>query len=319
MTWKVIYRDKKGNLTYDFFEAPDRSALFKILTEKQISAIKIEFAVSVDIKKNSKSKLAVVSGLLLVVGVAVILTLMLRTEEEKPAEKPKVEFKKQAPVKPIKAKVIKETPQTTNKVEKVVEAKKDRPTKIGEVVNGYVMLPSGRIHRQLGVVTNSIADRARGKYAIFKRSCNNEIACYLTLKPGRMVFGSINHNGRFKKDFIESLKEPIVISPDDTPEQAQLKRDVIEARQFLKDAMDRGEDIEEIMKETRAELQDFMRIRLNYEKLFKEELKNCKTDQDVEDLFKACNKALEEKGIAPLTYGALTKRNLLRQKANENF
>ena len=79
------------------------------------------------------------------------------------------------------------------------------------------------------------------------------------------------------------------------------------------------EHTEEIMKETRAELQDFMRIRLNYEKLFKEELKNCKTDQDVEDLFKACNKALEEKGIAPLTYGALTKKNLLRQKANENF
>ena len=194
-----------------------------------------------------------------------------------------------------------------------------RPTKIGEVVNGYVMLPSGRIHRQLGVVTNSIAARPKGKYAIFSRSCNNEIACYLTLKPGDMLFGSIRHDGRFKQDFIESINEPIIVTKDDAPEVAQLKKDVIEARLHLKDAMDRGEDIEKIMQDTRQELQDMMRFKLDYERLFREEMKSCKTDQDVEDLFAACNKKLEERGIAPLTYGPITRKNILRQKANEHF
>ena len=88
---------------------------------------------------------------------------------------------------------------------------------------------------------------------------------------------------------------------------------------FLKDALDRGEDIEKIMQETRAELQDLMRVRIKHENLFREQLKNCETEQDVDDLFKACNKMLEEKGIAPLTYGPITKKNLLRQKANKEF
>ena len=62
-----------------------------------------------------------------------------------------------------------------------------------------------------------------------------------------------------------------------------------------------------------------MRVRIKHENLFREQLKNCETEQDVDDLFKACNKMLEEKGIAPLTYGPITKKNLLRQKANQEF
>ncbi len=187
-----------------------------------------------------------------------------------------------------------------------------RPTKVGEMVNGYVKLPSGRIHKVTGVITNSIANRPKAKYQIFDRRCNNEIAAYLTIKPGDTIVGTPNYNGRFKKDFIESLKEPIIVSPDDSPEDAQLKRDVIAARLELKDAMDRGEDIEKIMLDTRAELQNLMVAKMELKHMFFEERKNCKTDQEVEELFNACNKVLEEKGIAPITYGPITKRNLMR-------
>ena len=41
-----------------------------------------------------------------------------------------------------------------------------RPTRVGEVVNGYVMLPSGRIHRRVGVITNAVGRRAKAPYAI---------------------------------------------------------------------------------------------------------------------------------------------------------
>lgn len=187
-----------------------------------------------------------------------------------------------------------------------------RPTKVGEMVNGYVKLPSGRIHKVTGVITNSIANRPKAKYQIFERRCNNEIAAYLTIKPGDTIVGTPNYNGRFKQDFIESLKEPIIVSQDDSPENAQLKRDVIAARLELKDAMDRGEDIEKIMLDTRAELQNLMVAKMELKHMFFEERKNCKTDQEVEDLFNACNKILEEKGIAPITYGPITKRNLMR-------
>ena len=78
--------------------------------------------------------------------------------------------------------------------------------------------------------------------------------------------------------------------------------------------MDRGEDIEQIMLDTRKEMQRLMVAKMQLKQIFYEERKKCKTDQDVEELFGACNKILEEKGIAPLTYGPITKRNLMRSQ-----
>lgn len=193
-----------------------------------------------------------------------------------------------------------------------------RPTKVGEVVNGYVMLPSGRIHRRLGVITNSVANRPKGAYHIFESSTDNEIACYLTLKPGETLIGTPRYNGRFKKQFLESLKKPIEITKDDTPEQAQLKQDVIQARMDLKAAMDRGEDIEQIMLDTRQELQDLMRYKMEIKSMFNDaRLNSCETEQDVEDLLSACNKMLESKGIAPMKFGPITRRKLMSHKEGE--
>ncbi len=189
-----------------------------------------------------------------------------------------------------------------------------RPTKSCEIVNGYIKLPSGRIHKITGVITNSVANRRKLKFEIFKRDCNNEIAGYLSMKPGDTIVDVPYRPGRFKADFEASLKETIEITADDTPEQAQLKRDVIEARRELEAAMKRGEDIEKIMLDTRKELQSLMRAKMEFKQLFFEEKRKCETEQDVEDLFNACNKMLEERGVAPLTYGPITKRNLMRSQ-----
>ena len=192
-----------------------------------------------------------------------------------------------------------------------------RPTKVGEVVNGYVLLPSGRMHKRTGVITNTPAMRPKGKYAIFSRKTDNEIAAYLSLKPGDTIVGTPHYNGRFAKEFLASLKEPIVITQEDTPEQAELKNMVIAARKDLKDAYDRGEDIEQIMLNTRAELQAMMRykndLKQQFNKLRREE--NI-TDKDVEDLFDACNLMLEKKGIAPMKFGPITRRRMM-QSANK--
>ena len=188
-----------------------------------------------------------------------------------------------------------------------------RPTKVGEMVNGYVMLPSGRIHRRIGAVTNSIAKRPKPYYHIFKHKCNNEIACYLSLQPGDTLVGTRRYTGTFSKDFLESLKEPIVVTKDDTPEEAQLKRAVYDAKIELKAAYDRGEDIEKIVYDTRDELrklglykQEIRQQLLEYRK------KENVSDEDVQDFLTACNQLLEERGIAPLKVGPLSRRNLKR-------
>lgn len=198
-----------------------------------------------------------------------------------------------------------------------VEAPKEvdpnaRPTKVGEVVNGYRLLPSGRMHKVSGVITNSIANRPKGAYEIFEHHCENEIACYLTLKPGDTLVGPRRYTGKFKEQFLKSLETPIVINEDDTPEQVQLKEDVAAAKQELKEALDRGEDIEQIMIDTREELQSLMVYKMEMRRQFHELLKECETDEQVEELFDSCNKMLAEKGIAPLTFGPITRRNFLR-------
>lgn len=194
-----------------------------------------------------------------------------------------------------------------------------RPTRVGGVVNDYVMLPSGRIHRRTGVVTNSATARPKGRYAIFERRSDNEIAAYLSMRPGDVVVGPMRRDGRFLRDFVESLNEPIAVTAEDTPERAQLKRDVAAARQQLKEAMDRGEDIERIMADTRAELQNLMRVKQDMRHLFYEERGKCETERDVEDVLKVCNKILESRGIAPLTYGPITQRNVMRTQENEKL
>lgn len=255
---------------------------------------------------------ALLAALIIVVGGSLAIWLMMgeeRGEKTRPPKEGKSTLIAEATPAPSAPTVEEPEPEPPKPIDPNA-----RPTKSCEIVNGYVKLPSGRIHKISGVVTNSIANRPKAKYEIFERNCNNEIAAYLSMKPGDVIVGTPNYNGRFKKDFLESINEPIIITEDDTPEQAQLKRDVIEARLQLKDAMDNGEDIEQIMLDTRAELQSLMVAKMELKHLFYEERQKCETDEDVEDLFKACNNLLEEKGIAPITFGPITKRNLMRSQ-----
>lgn len=188
-----------------------------------------------------------------------------------------------------------------------------RPVRVGESVNGYVMLPSGRLHRRRGVVTNSVVERVKAPYAIFEHSCENEIACLLSLRPGDFLLGTPRYGGRFKEDFLKSLEKPIAIAPDDSEKDRALKEAVIAAKRELADALARGEDVERIMADARAELQDLMLYKMKMRRQFNDLRRECGSDEDVGLYFEACNKMLEERGIAPIRFGPITKRNLLLQ------
>ena len=208
----------------------------------------------------------------------------------------------------------------TSVPEKQEEPKIDpsaRPTKVGEVVNGYVMLPSGRIHKPTGVVTNRVADYGRSKYSIFEKRSDNEIAAILMMKPGDTLVGTKRYDKWFTKQFLESLEEPIEISDDDEPWQAELKRSVIEARKELKAAYDNGEDIDEMMAESRQQLQDLSQYKQQIRQLYAQNLQECESDEHLEELQKAVNVMLEEKGCAPIDFTPLTKMNLKKGEEDE--
>lgn len=184
------------------------------------------------------------------------------------------------------------------------------PQKVGEIRNGYIKFGNGKLHKVNGVVTNSLAHR-RAKSSIFKHRSENIIAGLLALKPGDSLVGTPNYNGTFTKDFFDSLQDPIVVEPDDSDEHKELKRLVVDAKKSLKEAMDRGEDVEKIIMDARRECQELARYKQVLQKdVYEYAMKEEVTDDDVDLFVQAANKMLENKGIAPMKVGPITRLKL---------
>ena len=326
--FSVTYRGKDGKQDVIQIAAEDRQGVFQELAKRGISAVRIEETTGkVKTRKNAAPKKsgkspAVGKGLvagLLVVAVAVVAWYFLTaTKTDAPEENKSRKPAKIAEVTPVKAppaKAEEPKPEPPKPIDPNA-----RPTKVGETLNGYIKLPSGRIHRVLGVVTNSATASIKGKYEIFDHACENEIAGFLSMEPGQGLVGTPRYNGRFKRDFLESLKHPIVVTPDDSPEDAALKRNVIKAKIELKVALDRGDDIEQIMLDTRKEMQDLARYKQELKQQMHEMVKGDSemTTEEMEDLLSAANKLLDAKGIAPMKFGPLTRRKIMMMREQES-
>ena len=252
---------------------------------------------------------AVVKGLLaaalIVVGVAGAIFLF-RNANRQHTKIPKARPGKIAEVKPAAAK-----PTTYEKPKELP------PQRVGEIRDGKMLLQSGRLHPVKGVTTGKVE---RAWSSIFPHPSENIIAGLLAAKPGAAFVGTPHYNGRFTQNFLKSLEEPIIVSRDDPEEIQQLKRAVIAAKIELKAAYDRGENIEEVLQESREELQRMSR--------YKQELKadiyqythktEGITEQDVDDYIAAANTLLEAKGIAPIKKNWLTGLKLRMNQHKED-
>ena len=199
------------------------------------------------------------------------------------------------------------------------EKPKERPPqKFGEVRDGKILLADGELRVVKGEVTNRTA-AAKSAYAIFDHPAENIISGLLSIKPGQAIYGTPNYNGRFTESFLRSIKEPIIVKSDDSPEDKALKRAVIDAKIELKAAYDHGEDIEKIIYDSRAEMQRLAAVRRDLKlQTIKLAYENAQTPEDVDDFLAAANKMLDEKGLAPLEKEPLTgiKHRLMNQLDN---
>ena len=335
MTFTVTYRDKDGALREECVEAANRAECVVACKERGIVPTGIREGrpsvrprsgggVSRSAQLFGKGKLiAVVVTVAAACGVGIAWWLWPRAEPQQEVHRPPKKVVTPPPVK-RQPKVAEHPsrPAETNVAPTPEPVKIDpnaRPEKVGETVNGYIKLPSGRLHKVRGVVTNDVAQATRGKYAIFPHHCENEIACYLSLKPGDAIFGTMKYNGRFKKEFLKSLETPIVIEPDDSEEVKELKRNVRDAKIQLKIAMDNGEDIEKIMADTRQELQDLARYKMDLTRHLHDMRHEGKltTVEDLQDAVDAANKMLEARGIAPMKFGPLVRQKMLMELEKE--
>ena len=156
-------------------------------------------------------------------------------------------------------------------------------------------------------------ERPRPAYAIFKHESENKIAALITMEPGRQVFGTQIYNEKFVDDFMKSCESPIVIEDSDDEYTKRLKQDMIETKIELRQRMREGENICDIMSDTRKELQRLGMVKRNVERMMAEEIKtSAKDTYDVDDLVDAANALLEAQGISPLKLNPVLKRSIMR-------
>ncbi len=203
---------------------------------------------------------------------------------------------------------------------KKIEPPKELPYWERDTTNGLThrQLMKWKIHhRPPAAITNRTSQtELPPAYAIFEARSENSIAALLTVPPGSSAVGDPEYERWFTKDFLKSLEAPIIVSEDDTPEQAQLKRDMIATKIELKARYDAGEDIAKIMSDTRKELQQLSVYRSEIETVFREAInKPGITEKEIDDFIESANIMLENKGVAPIKLGPLAKRRLVR-KAN---
>ena len=96
-----------------------------------------------------------------------------------------------------------------------------------------------------------------------------------------------------------------------------LKKLVMQARLELKEAHDKGEDIAAIMSESRQQLQDLSKYKQSIKQIYAQNLKECATEQEINELQSAVNMMLEEKGCAPMNFTPLTKMRLMKGNSDE--
>lgn len=170
------------------------------------------------------------------------------------------------------------------------------------------------MHRKPAAYTNNVmALYPKPKCAIFETHAENEIAFLMTLEPGASLFGTRRYSEKFKQEFLKSCETPIIVTKDDDEYTAQLKRDMIATKIELRNRMADGEDLGEILTETRNELRRLGEVKRMVAQEMRSVIKETATSEaDIDASIAAANKMLEDKGVAPIKVSPVMRMALIR-------
>ena len=305
MNWNVTYRAKDGKQTVDAFEAESRETLFKVLTAKGISPIRIEQ--SDKAHRPTKGVKAAKTGaakivcwiILCIIAAGCAFVLIKHLGHKDPVQTQQLKKKKPPKSETPQHPVSKPSPATPPEPPKRVLTPEERRAGLEAVRNreyeGPVLDMDTYVSPDPGFSNRWERFKAEQAKLPFKYMSENEIAVILHTKPGDMVLDTISHPN-FERDFLKSLEEPIIPLPTDDEKTAQLKRDMVQAKIVLKRAYDNGESITDILRNERAELIKIHGLRENLFRELKEIEKNAKSSKEIDDFVSAANVMLDEYG-----------------------
>lgn len=152
----------------------------------------------------------------------------------------------------------------------------------------------------------------KSAWHIFEHRSENLIASILRSDPGKGFIGTPNYRG-INEDFLKSCQEPIIVKEDDTEYVKQLKRDMNAVKIELKQRIEAGEDLGQMIEEAREEGRRLAEYKQTLTKELRELVKKeARTESDVDDFEAAANKMLESKGVSPIKLGPITRQCLLK-------
>lgn len=319
MKWSVIYRDKNGKRAETFFTASSRAELFKILNEKNVTAIQVREAPNVS---GSTTGINILPRILVALVLIAVTTfaVLLATKNDTPSQHPKKESKKESVhVQGVKPRKIEHKSKEKSIVNSPAVRKNKKPSRYeiaariqAEQDKYFASIDPGYEARKNRFVENM------GK-SPFKYHSERQISAIMSIKPGEFVLMHELHPS-LQDDFIQSLKEEIVINKDDDPETIELKKTMIELRPQIKKMLDEGESLAVILDDYRRELMKINQMKSTLRDELNKARRTAKSVQEIEDWINAANSMLEEYGSEhiklPITPGTL--RLIERNTAEAN-
>ncbi len=332
MTFEVTYRDRGGRRLTEAVEAADRNALFKVLDERGIRAIHVTEGVSRRTRRISLSGataarwgrrvllIAAVVALVGGIGIGVWWGVGRGGSNASP------DAKKSAP--PAKDERKPPLPNAQGRVLPSVAT--NAPVALDGNVGGkepeLIHLPhlpkKYKVKSVESCVTNSYGQiitsftTIDGKTHLSTRRARPPAFSHVTdqllamaLSPngaGRIApMPGLTADADMGKRFIESLKTPIDVSPDDPPALAAKKKAVMEARLEMAEMMKNGMSFEEALGEHQKLVNENAELHGEAMANLRRLCESGASAEDMGEYVKAVNEQLESIGAEPISISAL--------------
>ena len=184
-----------------------------------------------------------------------------------------------------------------------------KPQRVGEIRDGKVLLVDGRLRKVSKHVVTAEVARVTVADRTFDEPTDRLLAHLLEIEPGEALVGdSADLYRGFDREFVKSLSTQIVYDKNDDQYVKELKVGVLAMREELKRRMDAGEDINKVLAETRDQMQELGAYRQEIENMVVEMTQEKELTQETyDDIVKAANKMLEERGSKPLELPAAVR------------
>ena len=195
----------------------------------------------------------IVAGLVVVALGAGIVAWLFKSGE---AESLPLQEKKPSQIKTVTpAPAPKAEPVKTNKAEEAKPEKEPEPVPFKVITNGNTLverfaLPNGRYWER----------HRLAKPPLFKHA-TDDLLCMAVLTDGKNATPPMPISTITDEDFLNSLKDPIVINDDDDDKVKEVKAAIRDARQSVKEMMDSGLSFREILADHEKLLNDNREIR----------------------------------------------------------